>query len=75
MKPTFATKVTLITVCKWVSPQYWTDCFADISTPEACTVIQKLDLDQMPDRSIRTPKDTSMTKLKFGVYSFHVTQF
>ena len=28
MKPKFATKVTLITVCKWVSPQ----CFADIIT-------------------------------------------
>ena len=27
-------------VCKWVSPQYTIDCFADIST-------QKLDLDQM----------------------------
>ena len=45
MKPTFATKVT-DSVCKWVSPQYTIDCFADISTQEACTVTQKLDLDQ-----------------------------
>ena len=32
MKPIFATKVTLIIVCKWVSPQYTIDCFADIIT-------------------------------------------
>ena len=29
------------------------DCFANIITQEACTVTQKLDLDQMSDRSIR----------------------
>ena len=39
MKPIFATtkKVTLVTVCKWVSPQYTIYSFAD-STREACTV-------------------------------------
>ena len=61
MKPTFATKVRLITVCKWVSPQYTIDCFADINTQEACTVTRKLDLDQMSERSIRTLKDTDMS--------------
>ena len=79
MKPTFATKVSLITVCKWVSPQYTIDCFADINTQEACTVTRKLDLDQMSERSIRTLKDTDMIKLifccKFGVYSLRMTLF
>ena len=36
-----------------MSPQYTIDCSADASTQEACTVTQKLDLDQMSDRSIR----------------------
>ena len=70
MKPTFATKVSLIrpTVCRRV------DCFADISTEEVlCTVTLKLDLDQMFERSILTQKDTNMIKLtfccKFWVYS------
>ena len=40
MKPTFGTKVT-DSVCKWVSPLYMIDCFADVSTQEACTVTQK----------------------------------
>ena len=35
----------------------WINCFTDISTQEACTVTQKLDLDQMSERSIRTLKD------------------
>ena len=30
----------------------WINCFTDISTQEACTVTQKLDLDQMSERSI-----------------------
>ena len=79
MKPAFAAKVTLITVCKWVSLQYTIDCFADISTPEACAVTQKLHLGQMSERSIRTPKDTNMIKLifccKFGVYSLSMNLF
>ena len=78
MKPTFATKVT-DSICKWVSPQYTIDCFADISTQELCTVTQKLDLDQMSERSIRILKVTNMTKLtfccKFWVYSLRMTQF
>ena len=63
MKPTF---VTLTTVYKWVSPQY------TISIPEACTVTQKLDRDQMSERRIRTLKDTDIIKLtlccNFGIY-------
>ena len=74
MKPTFATKVTLITVSKWVIV-----CFADVGTQEACTVIQKLDLDLMSERSIRTLKDTDMIKLticcKFSIYSLRMTLF
>ena len=31
----------------------WINCFTDISTQEGCKVIQKLDLDQMSERSIR----------------------
>ena len=83
MKPTFATKVTLVTVCKWVSPQYTIDCFTDVSTREACTVTpsislsQKLGLDKMFERSIRTLKSTNMIKLPFyrtvWVYSLRVT--
>ena len=34
------------------------NCFTDISTREACTVTQKLDLDQMSERSLRILKDT-----------------
>ena len=30
----------------------WINCFTDISTQEACRVTQKLDLDQMSERSI-----------------------
>ena len=52
-------------VCKRVSPLYTIDCFADVSTQEACTVTQKLDLDQMSERSIRTLKDTNIIKLTF----------
>ena len=77
MKPTFATEVTLITVRVWVSPQYTIDCFADISIREACTVTQKLDLDQMSERNIRTLKDTNIINLTicciFWVYSLHMT--
>ena len=36
----------------------WINCFTDISTREACTVTQKLDLDQMSERSICILKDT-----------------
>ena len=59
MKPTFVTTVTLITliaVCKWAGPQYTSDCFADISTQETCTVTHKLDLAQMSQGSMRTLK-------------------
>ena len=51
MKPTFAAKVT-DSVCKWVSPQCMIHCFANISTRKACRVTQKLDLDQMSERSM-----------------------
>ena len=62
MKPTFATKVTdYTTVCIWVSLHYRTHCFANISTWKVCTVTQKLDLDQMSERS--TLKDTNVIKL------------
>ena len=36
----------------------WINCFTDISTQASCTVTQKLDLDQMSERSIRILKDT-----------------
>ena len=39
-------------LARWLAAcrlQYTSDCFADISTREACTVTQKLDLDQMSD--------------------------
>ena len=36
----------------------WINCFTDISTQETCTVTQKLDLDQMSERSIVILKDT-----------------
>ena len=77
MKPTSATKVTLITVCKckWARPQYTIDCFADTSTREACTVTQKLDLDQTSERSIRTRKDTNIIKLTFLVANFGFIRF
>ena len=69
MKRTFATKVT-DSVCKWVSPQCTIDCFADISTRETCTVTQKLDLDQMSERSIRHTEehkyDNSFSVANFG---------
>ena len=35
------------------------NCFTDISTQEACTVTQKLDLHQMSERRIRIWKDTT----------------
>ena len=38
----------------------WINCFTDISTQEACTVTQKLDLHQMSERSIRILKDTDI---------------
>ena len=73
MKPTFATKVTLIIVCKWVCPQYTIDCFADIGTQEACTVTQKLDPDQMSE-STRTLKDTNMPN-SLSVANFEFIRF
>ena len=42
-------------LARWLAAcrlQYTSDCFADISTREACTVTQKLDLDQMSERSV-----------------------
>ena len=41
------------------------NCFTDISTQEACTVTQKLDLDQMSERSIRILKDTLYDYIHF----------
>ena len=76
MKPTFPTKA-IDSVCKWASPQYTIDCFADITTQEACTVTQKIDLDQLFDKNIRMLKDTNMInslsehcKLNFGFIRF-----
>ena len=43
-----------------MSLQYTIGCFANISSRKACTVTQKLDLDQMIDRSIHTLKDTNV---------------
>ena len=58
-----------------MSPQNTIDCFADVSTQEACTVTQKRDLDQMSERSIRTltegHKDDQthfLLQIIFGVY-------
>ena len=53
----------------------WINCFTDISTQEACTVTQKLDLYQMSERSIRILKDTYITLTfccKFWVDSFRI---
>ena len=47
----------------------WINCFTDISTQEACTVTQKLYLDQMPERSRRILKDT------YILHSFSVANF
>ena len=47
-----------------MSLQYTIDCFANISSREACTITQKLDLDQMSERSIHTLKDTNVKKEK-----------
>ena len=52
-----------------MSPQYTIDCSADASTQEACTVTQKLDLDQMSERSIRILKDT-LSVANFGFIPF-----
>ena len=63
-----------IAVCKWVGPHYTTDCLVNISTQKVCMVTQKLDLDQMSERSICTLKDTNMMKLtsvaNFGFICF-----
>ena len=47
------------------------DCFADIALGTG-VVTQKLDLDQMSERSIRTLKDTNIIKLTFllHIYGF-----
>ena len=54
----------------------WINGFTNISTQEACMVSQKLDLDQMSERSIHILKDTYMIMLTFcykiWVYSFCV---
>lgn len=83
MMPTFVIKLSLIAVCRWVSPQYTTTCFANISTQEACMITQKLDLDQMwkeQTHTLKTVKDTEVTdsvKLTFcckiWVYSLDMT--
>ena len=53
MKPVFATKVT-DSVCKWVSGSI----VLLTSALRKCAVTQKLDLDQMSERSIGILKDT-----------------
>ena len=79
MKPAFAHKKVTDSVCKWANPQYTIYCFVDISTQEVCSVTQKLDLDQVSERSIRILKDKIMIKLtlccKFWVYSLRMTLF
>ena len=51
-------------------------CIRDsISTQEACTVTQKLDLDQMSEKSIRTLNDTNMIKLTLSVANFGFIRF
>ena len=55
MKPTFATKVT-DSVCKWVSGSIV--LLMSALTQEACSFTQKLDLDQMSERSICILTDT-----------------
>ena len=66
IKPISASKASLNTVYKKPSPQYTTDCFADISTQEVCTVTWKLDLDQR-QRSMytRTLKHRNVIKFTF----------
>ena len=66
IKPISASKASLNTVYKQASPQYTTDCFADISTQEVCTVTWKLDLDQR-QRSMytRTSKYRNVIKFTF----------
>ena len=73
-------KSDLITVCKWVGPQYTIDCFADFSAQEARTVTQKLDLDQMSNLKEHIHTDGhNVIKLdlccQFGVYSLCMTLF
>ena len=46
------------------------NCFTDISTWEAYTVTQKLDLDQMSERSIHMLKDTKIWLHSLSVASF-----
>jgi len=53
---------------KWVSG-------SDISTQEACTVTQKLDLDQMSERSIRILKDTYIWLHSLSVANFGFIRF
>ena len=62
MKPAFAHKKVTDSVCKWANPQYTIYRFADISTQEVCRVTQKLDLDQVCERSIPILKETNMIK-------------
>ena len=83
MKPTIATKVslvtfTLITGCKWASPQLYTiDLFCRHSTCGTCTATWKLGLDQMSKEHNKCKKmkvkDKNMMKLtfscKYWVYS------
>ena len=63
-------------LCKWVST-HTIDCFADVSTQEACTVTEKLGLDQTSERSIRTLTDAKYYKLTFccklWAYTFRMT--
>ena len=47
----------------------WISCFTDVSTQEACTVTQKLDLDQMSERSIRIMITLTFC-CKFWVFRF-----
>ena len=62
-----------------MKPTFVTLIFAAISIPEACTVTQKMDRDQVSERRIRTLKDTDMIKLtlccNFAIYSLRMTLF
>ena len=53
----------------------WINCFTDISTQEAGTVTQKLDLDQMSERSIRIILKDTCIFLNIHMYIYDYTHF
>ena len=74
-------KLTLIQSV-WVSPQYKIDCFANVSTQEACMITPaetRSRSNVWKEHIIRTLKDTNMIKLTFccklWVYLLCVTPF